>query len=354
MPRITFQRLFIALFALSTFIIPPVLAQPAPTATLDDSALTILNNINDLRRRENQVLLVPNDALNQVAATYLNDLLARPITSLGDTFLTRDKENLETLMGRAGYASFSDGYVADLVTLIVRDFDPSQIVTYWKDNARSDSSLSSRQMIRMGTSTLPIFSRFYREVGIATRKSDTNDRYYYVLVFGAQPGVLPVIITDRIARNVIADNVTSPDVILYINDENSHRNGDDDFLGGVQNMRISESPDEQDCPTGISPDWSGYRNAVLWTLSEGYGPKTIYVQLCDSSNPPRRLTVSTTVNYVQVVTETPAAKIQGTPTPDVLNIANATQTAAASATSYAPYLATVESILTATAAAPSP
>lgn len=353
MLRFTIRRLFITVFVLTGFIIPRVLAQPAPVTSLDSSAQTVLNSINDLRRRENQVLLVPNEALNQVAATYLNDLQARSITSLGDTFLTRDKENLETLMARAGYASFSDGYVADLVTLIVRDFDPSQIVTYWKDNARTESSLSSRQMIRMGTSTLPIFSRFYREVGIATQKNDANDRYYYVMVFGAQPGVLPVVITDRTARNVIATSVTSPDIILYINDENSHRNGDGDFIGGIQNMRISEQPDTQECPTGISPDWSGYRNAVLWTLSDGYGPKTVYVQLCDAANPPRKLTVTAVVNYVQQTAETPGAPTpNGTPTPDVLGIANATQTAAASATAYAPYLATVESILTATAAAP--
>jgi hypothetical protein len=37
-----------------------------------------------------------------------------------------------------------------------------------------------------------------------------------------------------------------------------------------------------------------------------------------------------------------------------MSIANATQTAAASATAYAPYLQTVEAILTATAAAPTP
>lgn len=345
-------RSFIITFLLVSVLTLRVLAQPIAVSSLSADQITLLNSINDLRRKENQVLLVPNDALNKLADFYLSDLLARPIDNLGDTLVTRNKENLETLLDRYQYPPFSDGYTADIVPLVVRGFGPAQIVTYWNQNFRNDPTLLSRQMVRQGTTTLPMFSRFYREIGIAYKENTSNGRDYYVFVFAAQPNVLPIIVADLKARNAIAENVSSRSVLLYVNDENSHRAGGLDFIGGIQNMRVSEQKVDLECPTGFSTDWEPYQNAIQLELSDSFGSKTIYVELCDNNG--KKLSVSTTVNYGPATPEadvTTTARGTATATPDVLLIANATQTAAANATLYAPYVPTVESILTATASA---
>ena len=345
-------RSFIIVLLLASVLTLRVLAQPIAVSSLTTDQITLLNSINDLRRKENQVLLVPNDALNKLADFYLSDLLARPIDNLGDTLVTRNKENLETLLERYQYPPFSDGYTADIVPLVVRGFGPAQIVSYWNQNFRNDPTLLSRQMVRQGTTTLPMFSRFYREIGIAYQENKDNGRDYYVFVFGAQPNVLPIIVADLSARNAIAETVSSRDVLLYINDENSHRAGGLDFIGGIQNMRVSEQQDDLDCPTGFSTDWEPYQNAIQWELSDGFGLKTIYVQLCDSTGQKR--TSSTSVNYAPatLVPDPTASSSTATP-PNLVQIANFTQTAVANATSFAPYVPTLEAILTATASAPS-
>jgi len=344
--RLTMRSLII-FFMITVTLTLRVFAQ----STSDPNLMTILNTINDLRRKENLVLLVPNDSLNQLAAFYLNDLLARPIDNLGDTLVTRDKENLETLLDRYQYPAFSDGYTADIVPLVVRGFGPGQIISYWNQNFRNDSSLLSRQMVRQGTTTLPMFSRFYREIGIAYQENKDNGRNYYVFVFGAQPNVLPIIVADFSARNQIATTVSSREVLLYINDENSHRPGGLDYIGGIQNMQVSEQPITADCPTGFSSDWEAYQNAMPFELSDGFGAKTIYVRLCDANG--KSLDVSTTLTYAPATPLPEATLTANAPaTPNVLLIANSTQTAVANATNYAPYAPTVEAILTATASAP--
>src|SRR5437868_3251285 len=140
--RLTLRSLIIMVVFASALTLK-VLAQPLSVSSLSADQITLINSINDLRRRENQVLLTPNDSLNQLASFYLNDLMARPIDNLGDTLVTRDKENLETLLERYQYPSFSDGYTADIVPLVVRGFGPGQIINYWNQNFKSDPTLLS-------------------------------------------------------------------------------------------------------------------------------------------------------------------------------------------------------------------
>lgn len=353
MRRLVMQS-FGLLLVLLAFSLPAVAAQPAPMSSMSSDVITVLNNLNLIRGSQGYVLLPPNDALNKTAAVFVDDLVARSeqgMNAMGDTFLTEDDKNLEQILLENGYPAFSDGYTADLL-IMIGDFDPAQAMNYWLQNWRQNTSLQSRKMVRERVTTPPVFSYDYREVGISYHLDAANRRHFYVLVFGAQPGVLPAVVAERATKHIITESVTSNEVILYISNEYSHDEGDSDFIGEAQVMRISEQPEDTACPTGNDSSWDPYRFAVIRSL-EGFGPKNFYVQLCDGSTPPRKLTVTVSFNYVAQIVDTPAAP-NGTPTPDVLGIANVTQTAAASATAYAPYLATVENILTATAAASSP
>jgi hypothetical protein len=305
---------------------------------LNADEITILNRINNSRLRENLVHLMPSEALNRVADAWVEDLTARPIDALGDAYLTRSRQTIEDLLTREGFVSYPDGYSVDFIPIVVRDFGPTQIIDFWiNDFRQANPQLRTRRNIRFNDPQLPIFSALYREIGIAWRFNETTQRHYYVIIFGAEPNVLPVVTTQRSAIEQIAETVAQREVVLYIHDERVNRFGLGDIMGAVEKIRISEQPGQLDCddPT---PDWQPYTNEVLWSLSPGAGLKTLYVQMCDNAG-------RTVLSSAQVtLTDTSAA-------PDVMSVVRATQTAAAQATTYAPYLPTIEAILTATASA---
>jgi hypothetical protein len=354
MQRLIIQSFRLAILSIILLTLPPVTAQTSSLVTMTKETLTVLNDLNTRRGKQSFVLLTPNDILNQVAKTYLDDLFTRSqgvqdMAVIGDPFLTSDGKNLEKVLEDKGYPQYSDGYVADLMVL-TGNFDPTNVLSTWYKNRQAKGYLS-RKMAREGSTVPPpIFSFDYREIGIAYALDTTTTipRHFYVLVFGAQPGVLPALITERNNKYLITDTITSPDVTLYINSEYSHDDGDGNSIGEVKWIRITDQPEKMTCPTGEENGWAAYRTAVFRSLTGDYGKKTLYIQLCDASG--RTMSVAPSVNYVAQQVDISNAS-GGTPTPNVMIIANATQTAAAIATSYAPYQPMVESILTGTAAA---
>ncbi len=305
---------------------------------LTGDEIIILNRINNSRLRENLVHLRPSEALNRVADAWVEDLTARPIDALGDAYLTRSRQTIEDLLADEGFVAYPDGFTVDFIPIVVRDFGPAQIIDFWINDFRQpEPQLRSRRNIRFNDPQLPMFSALYREIGIAWRFNETTQRHYYVIVFGAEPNVLPVVVAQRSAIDQIAQTVAQREVVLYIHDERVNRFGLGDIMGAVEQIRISEQPGELACddPT---PDWQPYNNEVLWSLSPGAGLKTLYVQMCDSAG-------RSVLSSIQV-TLTDAASA-----PDVMGVVRATQTAAAQATTYAPYQPTIQAILTATASA---
>lgn len=305
---------------------------------LTGDEINILNRINNSRLRENLVHLVPSEALNRVADAWVEDLTTRPIEALGDVYLTRTRQTIEDLLLREGFVAYPEGYSVDFIPIVVRDFGPSQIIDFWISDFRQPSpQLRTRRNIRFNDPQLPIFSALYREIGISWRFSETTQRHYYVIVFGSQPNNLPVVTTQRSAIDQIAQTVAQREVVLYIHDERVNRFGQGNIMGAVDRIRISEQPGELAC-NDPTPDWQPYTNETLWTLSPGAGLKTVYVQMCDTAG--RSVLSSTQVT----LTDAAAA-------PDVMGVVRATQTAAAQATTYAPYQPTIQAILTATARA---
>ncbi len=331
-------------------------AQDAPLAGMSSDEIIILNEINRARLRQNLAHLVPNADLNQLAQDYVDDLIARPIDALGDVLLTSDGRNLDAMLAGVDYPAYAEeGYIGDFIPIVIRAFDPTLIVDYL---FRNQDTVRSRRMIRLNETQLPVFSAFYREIGIASRFNPATERYYYAIFFGARPNTLPVTAASPVNISAIATLTTLPEEVLYIHDERVNRIGRDDVMGAVEWMHISADGIPQPCPVEQTGDWRQYELEVLWPLGAEPGLKTIYVQLCDN----RGVSVlsSTQIDYQPDATITPAptrtpeptSSRVNLPTPDVVGIANATQTAAASATFYAPFQQTVEVILTATAAAP--
>lgn len=313
------------------------LAAAQESAELSSDEIAILNRINESRLRENLVHLVPSERLNRIADAWVDDLTLRPIDGLGDVFLTRMNQTVEDLMQAEGIRPYSDGFVVDFIPIVVRDFGPTQIVDFWINDFRQpEPQLRTRRNVRFGDPNLPMFSPLYREIGIAWKFNEITQRHYYTIIFAAEPNVLPVVAAQRSAITEIARTVAQREVVLYIHDERVNRFGQGSTLGAVEKMRISEQSGELEC-SADSPDWEPYNNEVLYTLSPGAGPKTIYVQMCDSAGRP-------------LISSTQVTLIASASAPDVMGAVRATQTAAADATLFAPYQPTIRAVLTATAA----
>lgn len=332
------------------------LAQNPGRDELTPDEIQILNTINDLRLDFNLSHLVPNTQLNAIADQFVADLQARAITNLGDVYRLRDNRNIENLLQEAAYGRYNSNFIADFIPIILRDVPPSDVIDFWRNDWRSapeERTLLNRQAVLQGEVILPFFSPLYREIGISASFNRSNERYYYVIIFAAQPNALPIVITQLRTLNQIPQVVDTRDVILYMHDERINRFGVGDIMGAVDSFRVSETGEQLECPatTGAASEtgWeSPYVNNLTYTLSPGIGSKTVYVQFCDDLG--RTITSSASVEFRAVPTGTPPSLPGLVRTPDVLGIANATQTAAASATAYAPYEMTIEAILTQTAA----
>lgn len=318
-------------------------------------ATTILEAINDRRRTQNVAYVVPNETLNQVAQSFAEDLSVRPEGSNADVYLTIDGQNLDTLLESAGFPAYSDGYVADFVPMRLFNVQPDQLITYILQDAAlgADRTIASRRMKQGSVARLPLFEPPYREIGIGVTLNESSGRYTYVILMASRPNVLPVVITDpdQSRAKSILTTTDAPDVILRVQNENSHREGDvingEQMIGLVTSIRISESSEQVDCPANAfdtNNGWQPYNNRPAYTLSDGAGAKTVYVQMCDDE-------ANTVISSADIqFGEAGAATLETDA--DLLPIVHATQTAAAEATAFAPLRPTVEAILTATAAAP--
>jgi hypothetical protein len=307
---------------------------------------TILEDINDRRRTNNVAYILPNETLDDIAQAFAEDLANRPEGMGGDVYLSGGK-NIDALLSEAGFPAYSDGYVVDFVPIRLFNVNPDELLAYLVTDASAgaDRTIFSRRMAQGLSNRLPLFEPPYREVGIGYKSNAETGRLTYVILLASRPGTLPVVITDPALPSEIATAVSTPNIILRIQNESSHTNGDGDFIGAVQNLRVSEQSQELPCPASAfdtSSGWRAYTNHIEMPLSDGFGLKTLYVQMCDREG--RTITSS-----AQVTVGDPNIAPADV---NIMNMVIATQTAAVQATAFEPLRPTVEAILTATAAAP--
>ncbi len=279
---------------------PPLRAQqPTP---LSPEEIAIVNAINRLRVEGNYVPLALNPILNEAARAHALDLASRPPDSLGNVYQSRQSgETLEDWLTNLGYAAYSNGYTAALIALVTPDVPPENVVDFWAGE--------------QGRETSPIFGTAYREIGLAYVYHRDAGRHYYVILFGAQPGILPVLVAPASDPyvDVSAQAVWERDVFLYLHNENSHPSGDIDSPGLIRQFRVSEDPTFADRDAESNQGWQYYTNVTPWTLSPGLGLKTLYVQLRDDIG--RMITTSVQVNLIDAPpTITPTPTNTSTPT----------------------------------------
>lgn len=119
----------------------------------------------------------------------------------------------------------------------------------------------------------------YREIGVATSAyvavSGGTEQNVYVVVLAAQPNIIPVIINDG------ADTVYSQEVELYLHSELAvGYQTDEETIQRVTSVRIANS--EDDLADADTLDWQANNQAVPWTLTDGFGEKSVWVEFEDS------------------------------------------------------------------------
>lgn len=115
-----------------------------------------------------------------------------------------------------------------------------------------------------------ILHALYREFGIGIAPNPVGG-YVYVIVFGAQPNVLPVFINDG------AGSTAGSSVTIVLSDEQVAPAGDTPTtIGHPTLVQLSNDPGFADA------NWEPYSARKSWTLPAGSGARTVYVRFRDA------------------------------------------------------------------------
>jgi hypothetical protein len=117
-----------------------------------------------------------------------------------------------------------------------------------------------------------ILHALYREIGIGIAPSQ-NGLTIFVLVFGAQPNVLPVFIND----GALATNDANVHLTLTSEDVASAGDGTNG-IGKPTHIQISNASDFS------GATWQTFSSRINWTLETGNGTRIVYVKYRDAKN----------------------------------------------------------------------
>lgn len=308
-----------------------VYAQERQTCSQDETEteILLLDTINEYRLQSNARPLVFSPILCLSAHIHLDDLLRRE--EIGNREVSSDGTTLLDWVERDSYISYPDGYYVDSIIVIAPDLPPTNIlgqginvIQFWFGQRQREYE--------------NLINRNFREVGIAYglfTGIDGTTRHTYVLIFGAQPNILPIIIADPSAPHIPATTVTNRNVTVFIHNETYLRRGNASTVGEAVYIRISQEAEILPCPqdrNNLTDGWQLYKPRAEFILDGNNGLQTVYVQFCDGLR--ETLFSSTQVDYQGSALDT----FTPTPVPEDLIV----QTVAA-----------VQS-LTATAASPTP
>jgi hypothetical protein len=169
-----------------------------------------------------------------------------------------------------------------------------------------------------------ILHALYREIGIGIAPSQ-NGLTIFVLVFGAQPNVLPVFIND----GALATNDANVHLTLTSEDVASPGDGTNG-IGKPTHIQISNASDFS------GATWQTFSSRINWTLETGNGTRTVYVKYRDAKNRTAIASASIALRSLQtptsIATTSPTLEPTETPTPTMTPSATATSAPTATPT----------------------
>lgn len=324
-------------FLLCLFAVPVEAQDDCPSPP--ESEKLILDAMNRIRLNNGLVLLAPNETLRQVACDHALNLVSRPNNNLRDPYLRMDNSGnftgLDNWLAETDYGLYFDSksYKADIFVYVGPQHSPETIIDTWNSRPADLLSYWARQR---GDILIPFYSKYYREVGIAYIRREGAQRNQIVIVFGSQPGVLPVTISQVSAPSVIIPNggdVYDQNIILNIHDELNATDGS--TIGSLTKVRVSESPFQTSSDPCRADGWTPYNPEYPYRLTDGLGLKTVYIQVCDGVLADQTTITVNLVGIVETHTDQTATVTDVPPptsTPTLTPTATLTETATSTPT----------------------
>ena len=145
----------------------------------------------------------------------------------------------------------------------------------------------------------------YREMGVGYAV-DAGGVHYYVVNFGARPGVLPIFINDG------AETADSPQIAVSLTNEDAEPLGEGNWIGRAIDVRLNNSPDFEGIP------WQPWEPLLPWVLPGiEPGDYAVYAEFRDGAS--RTAISEDTIRLVEtdtpLPTSTPPQEEATTPTP---------------------------------------
>ena len=292
-----------------------------------NAALDLLARINRERVSRGLAPYALNASLTTAAQNHANDAVRTGkyghVGSDGSMAMDR--------AARAGYGAYSWG--RRIGENWANYHDVASAMTMWMDSAPHRAN---------------ILHALYREIGIGVVPTPVGTTMY-VLVFGAQPNVLPVFINDGATRT------NELNVRLTLTTEDVAASGDGTSIGKPTLVQISN------VANFAGATWQPFASSLKWTLDEDDTNKTVYVKYRDAKG--RTATSSATIGFgavsqsstalrapVAQITATTTRAVTSTPLPSV----TLTRTATRGSTLFAPTVPVTSAATATSTSTPSP
>ena len=206
---------------------------------------TFFQLINNSRAASGLGLLAPNTALDFAAQQHAEEMaVSGEFTHFG-----RNGSTVEERVKSAGYTSYPDG------VLVAQSWTTGHV----------EQAFST--LLNQSVDSNHIHSINWREVGIGTAQTGSGTQIW-VIVFGAQPGILPIFINHN--QEVTHERT----VRIQLHNETITQNQSP--FGYPVEMRIAEEALLSEA------SWQAWQPEVQFELSPGDGLKKVIVQLRDT------------------------------------------------------------------------
>jgi len=254
----------------------------APVTSQNEPADEFYQLLNQVRLNSGLAPLGASTLLQQAARQHANDIAARGTTSHEGSDGSDYRQRIRT----TGYRAWNDGLLVNEAVWIGLGSASDALSWFRNDPASWEMFVDSR----------------YREIGVGYA-ADNQGAHYFVITFGARPGVLPIFINEGIG---VTD---SPQVAVRLTNEEAEPLGEGLWMGKAIEVRLSHSPDFDDVP------WQPWEPLLPWLLADTEpGDYAVYVEFRDGAN---RTTVSEATVRLVAPGEAPPTS---TPRPDILSV----------------------------------
>ncbi|MFN2109669.1 MAG: CAP domain-containing protein [Anaerolineae bacterium] len=288
-------------FALAMLMAMLLLAGWArPAAQQSDFSVDFYNAINRARLNDGLAPLGLSTLLTQAAQRHAEDIAKRGVASHDGA----DGSSYQQRIREAGYRAWNDGLLVNEVVWLGLG-GPVDALNWFHNRAEEWGIFTDVR---------------YREIGVGYAEDGQGVRYF-VITFGARPGVLPIFINDG------AEVTESPVVAVRLTNEEAVPMGEGAWIGKAIEVRLSDTPDFNGAA------WQPWEPLLPWPLS-GIEPGQygVYVQFRDGAN--RTAVAEATIQLVEPgeapptptalpelgteplpSPETPSPEAEGTPQP---------------------------------------